>query len=231
MIDLEKFPSNNIAQEMMQGVTKGWYDHSYVGKWMFQVMGMSMERIKSLYEELPEQFFVETATWGLSFHEEKHGLPIRTEMDIEERRALIYQRTKSRVAITPYNLEQMLKQRLKLQAEISDVHDAGSLKFKPSHPNEFKVTIWEHGTNSEINYEAVEKLILDVKQSHTVFQTEHRQRFEYNAYVYVGLVPTEWVGYEIKSRQVSRDMDKAGCIKAAVLCDTMIFEEIMRKEP
>ena len=37
-------------------------------------------------EEILDQFFIATATWGLHLHEEKYGLPVNKGMSLEERR-------------------------------------------------------------------------------------------------------------------------------------------------
>lgn len=42
--------------KMLSYVTPGFYDKSYVGKWMFQVMGLEYDKALKLAEELPEQF-------------------------------------------------------------------------------------------------------------------------------------------------------------------------------
>ena len=73
-IDLENFPTSQSAQNMLATVTPGFYDQSYVGKWLYQVMGLEFDEAERLIaEELPLQFFPETATWGLMYHELKWG--------------------------------------------------------------------------------------------------------------------------------------------------------------
>ena len=67
--DLESFPTSISAQRMMSYVTSGFYDRSYVAKWMYQVMGLEYDEAERLATELPEPFFPETATWGLKYHE------------------------------------------------------------------------------------------------------------------------------------------------------------------
>ena len=47
-------------------------------------------------EELPYQAFPETATWGLRYHEEKYGLPVRENLTYEERRRLILEKRNTR---------------------------------------------------------------------------------------------------------------------------------------
>ena len=77
-MNLEQFPTSETAKKMLGYITgNGFYDNSYVGKWIFQVMGEEMDDARAIIDELPLQAFVETATWGLRYHEEKYGLPIR----------------------------------------------------------------------------------------------------------------------------------------------------------
>lgn len=90
--DLEQFPTSESAKRMLSYVTPGFYDNSYVGKWLYQVMGLEYDDARKLAEELQYQMFPETATWGLMYHEIKWGLPVRTNLSYEERRQLIYQK-------------------------------------------------------------------------------------------------------------------------------------------
>ena len=60
-MDLEKFPSSESAKRMLRSVDSGgFYDNSYVGKWIFQIMGLEMDEAKQIIEELPYQAFPET---------------------------------------------------------------------------------------------------------------------------------------------------------------------------
>lgn len=226
MVDLQEFPTNEVAKEMLSCVTKGWYDKSYVGKWLYQVMGLSMGEVKRLYEELPEQLFVDTATWGLSYHEQKYGLPIRTELSYGERRKQIRQCTDSRIPITPYNLESMIFRQLGLQTEVADIHDPGSRDYTPSHPNMFQVTIREKNKNTAIDYEEVEKLVNKAKQSHTEYKTIHRQEFDKVQQVYIGATVSELVVYDVKPRLVSRDVERGVTLGAAAFIDSFVLQEI-----
>ena len=102
--DIENFPTSESAKKMLSYVTEGFYDKSYVGKWLYQVMGLEYDAALKIAEELPYQFFPETATWGLMYHEIKWGLPIRKNLSYEERRRLIYQKRDNRAPMTPYRM-------------------------------------------------------------------------------------------------------------------------------
>lgn len=54
-IDLERFPWSDSANRMLTYVTKGWYDKSYVGKWIYEVMGRELDLATVHIEELPSQ--------------------------------------------------------------------------------------------------------------------------------------------------------------------------------
>lgn len=169
--ELENFPTSESAKRQLSYVSDGFYDKSYVGKWLFQIMGLEYDSVRDLFEGLPNQFFVETATWGLRFHEEKWGLPIRENLSYEERRKLIYQKRDYRAPITPYRMEQYLKATTGFEVFIADINDPGKYGFIAPHPNVFKAYfIGEGSLDSKVVQEALNRL----KQSHTTYIVNDR---------------------------------------------------------
>ena len=69
--ELELFPTSESALKMLSYVTPGFYDKSYVAKWMYQVMGLEYDTALKLAEELPLQFFPETGKIKHSCEKEK----------------------------------------------------------------------------------------------------------------------------------------------------------------
>lgn len=166
-IDLESFPTSQSAQNMLATVTPGFYDQSYVGKWLYQVMGLEFDEAERLIaEELPLQFFPETATWGLMYHELKWGLPVRDYLSYDERRKLIYEKRDQRAPMTPYRIETMLANVTGFWANIADIHDGGKYGYKVSHPNTFIAVFVGDGS---LNTKAVKRLLDSAKQSHTTY--------------------------------------------------------------
>lgn len=129
-ISLETFPSNETAKEMLNMVTKDWYEKSYIGKWVFQVMGEQMEQAKELYDELRQQVFPETATWGIPYHEQKYGIAPNPALRIEERRAAVLQKRKSQVAMNPARLEESLFQIFKRRAMVAEETDPYTIAIR-----------------------------------------------------------------------------------------------------
>ena len=101
-LDLEQFPTSASAKRMIASVSEEFYEKSYVGKWLYQVMGLEWDEVRANVEILPEQVFPETATWGLMYHELKWGLPIRTNLPLDERRRLIYRKRDLRAPMNPW---------------------------------------------------------------------------------------------------------------------------------
>lgn len=67
--DLENFPVSESAKNMIASVSDGFYDNSYVGKWLYEVMGQEYDTAREIAEDILNQLFPETATWGLMYHE------------------------------------------------------------------------------------------------------------------------------------------------------------------
>ena len=161
-VDLEKFPSSEAAKRMLSYVTKGWYDKSYVGKWVYEVMGREIDSAVDFFEELPLQYFVNTATWGLKYHEMKYGLPIREDLSYEERRKIIREKKDTKAPMTPWRMEQILKGATDYEVHVYDINDGHYFE----HPNLFSVQLQGE---SVLNLGEVKKRVDKLKQSHTLY--------------------------------------------------------------
>ena len=178
--DLEKFPISESAQKMLSYVSDGFYDKYYVGKWMFQVMGVEYDKALKIAEDLPAQFFPETATWGLMYHEIKWGLPIRANLSDEERRRLIYQKRDYRAPMTPYCMEEYLANTTGFEVHVSDVHDPWK-GYLPEHPNQFRVFFLGEGT---LNAKLALRTIKRIKQSHTTFEASEYIGYKFGVSIF-----------------------------------------------
>lgn len=91
-IDLEHFPTNETALRMMERISP-IYDRSYVGKWIFEVMGMEMGEARTYLEELRLQPFPEQATWTISYWEQRYAItPNPTDtLAVRQQRIIIKQ--------------------------------------------------------------------------------------------------------------------------------------------
>lgn len=117
-MNLENFPKNRIAQKMLKTVTNGWYGNSYVGKWLFEVIGQEMEDAAEIVESLPLQVFPETATWGIMYHEILYGLPVNQGSSLEERRAAVIKKRNMRAPLNPEKLEEWIYLTMEVRVHI-----------------------------------------------------------------------------------------------------------------
>ncbi len=108
--DIEHFPTNPTALRMLSRISP-IYDRSYVGKWIFEVMGADMDVVRLRFEELRAQAFPETATWGLIYWEQRYGLPVGSGLsEIEARRRRVLGRRRSRSPMNPKRVEHILSE-------------------------------------------------------------------------------------------------------------------------
>lgn len=175
-IDLEHFPESPSAKRMMSRITQGFYDRSYVGKWIFEVMGRELDSTQQYMDELPLQAFVETATWGLRYFEEKYGLPVREKLSYEERRRYILERRDMRAPMNPWRMEKILSSTTGREVSVEDMAD-------DLLPNTFRVTIYPG--ESIVDYKAAYETLDRIKQSHTTYVMD--MRAETAQSVYAGL--------------------------------------------
>jgi len=172
--NLENFPTSETAIEMMKMITgNGFYDESYVAKWLFQVMGMEIEDAKSLLEELRKQIFPETATWGLDYHEQKYGLTSAGLTEKQRRNQLINYRS-HRLPVNPARIEQIVK----------SICQKDVLVTENIAPYTFEIKIFIDTSDSNIYEQEIRNRIGNVKPSHLSYKlvTERRP----NSMIYVG---------------------------------------------
>lgn len=169
--DLENFPVSESAKNMIASVSDGFYDNSYVGKWLYEVMGQEYDTAREIAEDILNQLFPETATWGLMYHEIKWGLPVRENLPYEERRQLIYRKRDYRAPMTPYRMEGYLKTATGFDVRIADINDPGDYGFVAPHPNVFKAYFMGEGTLASKRSRA---MLNELKQSHTMFTMNDR---------------------------------------------------------
>jgi hypothetical protein len=105
VIDLERFPTSPTAKRMLKTVSP-IYDEAYVGKWLFQVMGIEMDEAWQFFEELRLQSFPETATWGIVYWEQRYHIAPDNSLTLEERRQRVIIKRGKRKPMNPARMEQ-----------------------------------------------------------------------------------------------------------------------------
>lgn len=185
--DLENFPTSESAKQMLSYVTDGFYDNSYVGKWIFQVMGTEYDDARAILGDFLNQLFPETATWGLMYHEIKWQLPVRDNLSYEERRNLIFEKRDLRAPMNPYRMEIIVGGITGRKIHIDD----------ESGPANTFVVEMEPGNNA-VDMAAAIKKLQEIKQSHTTFIF----RFTSRVYLEIGTAVEKYVARHIPTGTV-----------------------------
>lgn len=106
-IDLEHFPTNETALRMMERISP-IYDRSYVGKWIFEIMGLEMGEARAYFEELRQQPFPERTTWAIEYWERRYAIIPKPTDDLETRRRNIIMKRGARLPMNPARMEQIV---------------------------------------------------------------------------------------------------------------------------
>ena len=161
-MDLENFPKSEGGKRLLGRVSSDFYAKSYVGKWLYQVMGEEMDSLREIVESLPDQEFVDTATWGLDYWELMYGLDIRRDMSESWRRSRIHELRDILVPPTPSSMEHTIESITGRRASVKDCYEDKSLP-----PNVFTVEVKDGPEPVDIS--KVRSKIDELKQSHTSY--------------------------------------------------------------
>lgn len=156
-MDLENFPTRKMARDMMSMISP-IYDQSYVGKWIFEVMSVSLELARQTVDDLKNEAFPETATWSLPYWEEAYGIPINEELSIEDRRTALTKKRNFRRPMNPYRIAQLVTEISGRPAEV----------IENVAPHTFEIRIGPGTSEAEI--QAIIDAIKEVKQSQKSFR-------------------------------------------------------------
>lgn len=156
-IDLEHFPTYKVSQRMMSRVSP-IYEKSYVGKWLFQVMGMEMEEAWDLFEELRQQPFPERTTWAIEYWERRYAIIPKPTDDLETRRRNIVMKRSIHLPMNPARMENM----------INGMTGGNTTLTENVDDYTFSITIDDPGPN--MGTESVVKTVKEWKPSHQTFE-------------------------------------------------------------
>jgi len=175
-MDLSDFPKCEVAKRMLSYVTPGFYEESYVGKWIFEVMGLEMEDAQRLFEESREQIFPEIATWGLRYHEQKYSIVPLPSDSYEIRRRRILARMSMYGAMNPERLKQIVEGISGKKCEI----------IENFADYTFQVKLIIIGSNGEFDVKTLKEKINKIKPSHLAYQIVSERPL--GAEVFVGAI-------------------------------------------
>ena len=167
---MEQILTSEIGQQIIQTVTNK-YGNSYVGLWLFQVIGMSNDEVKSMVDDFKKQALPQTATWSLSLWEQSMGLPVNESESVEQRRQNIIEKRRRRNAMNPARIEEI----------ISAMTGAAVRMDEDYAKNRFAIYI--SSIPSLVDELSVRKKLKVIKQSHKVFDIFYEQAIKGDIYI------------------------------------------------
>lgn len=216
-IDLEHFPTSPSARQMISRISP-IYEKSYVGKWIFQVMGVEFDDARLRFDELRQQAFPETATWSIEYWEQRYGISPNPADSLETRRQVVLARQEARQSMNPAKMEDRVKAITGCHARVEENVDDYT----------FAVVLELESSLDAAKLTKALKYIRLVKPSHQCFLIIFHETVEHRLYagfaVRVGRVIA--VGCEIPAElDVTYLTDEAGNLLADEAGNRIIDEE------
>lgn len=135
---LDNFPTSKTGKEMLHRVSP-IYDNSYVAKWLYQVMGMELDEIKTFFAEMREQVFATTVTWGIEYQEHKFSIVPDDNLSLEERRARLYRKKVNKFPLNPKRIENYFKNAWDLEVNIDETAHPGYIDIEFDVRKDFNI--------------------------------------------------------------------------------------------
>ncbi|MYL45064.1 DUF2313 domain-containing protein [Virgibacillus halodenitrificans] len=87
-------PGSKSNERMMDYIPK-YYRNSRIMNELMKSRGSEIDELIALYDDILDQFFIETATWKLPDYEKQYGLPVNSQDSLQERRKRVLSKKRS----------------------------------------------------------------------------------------------------------------------------------------
>ncbi len=102
----EKIITSDEARKILNHVSP-IYGDSYVGLWLFQIIGSELDDIKLWSEELKLQTSIQTATWSLPYWEREYDITPDADWNVEQRRLAVISKMRYKAPMNPKKLSEI----------------------------------------------------------------------------------------------------------------------------
>lgn len=142
------------AEAFLRSVTKGFYNQSFIGLWMFEVMGREWDELREWSEGMRTEIHPQTCTWSIAIWEWVYGFPPDETLTLEERRRRVLSRVFSAKPINPEVLRRGIEMASGTDAQVEDF----------TSPYGFSVTM--DATNGPVQMDRALRYIYEAKPAH-----------------------------------------------------------------
>lgn len=171
-----------IEVDLMKYLPTYWYEIEQM-KVLQEILGMNLAEVIAFKQDLFNQMFIETATWGLSRWEKILGLPTEIEKNYEFRR----ERIKSKIRGSGTTTKQMI-------VNLASAFSNGEVEVI-EHPGEYRFVVKFVGIKGiPANMKDLTSAIEEVKPAHLAFTFEYTYNYWNNlkAYTWSALSIHTW---------------------------------------
>ena len=149
--------TNETAQEIIDWVSQ-LYGDSYVGLWIYQVMGVILGEVRAMAEQLRQEVRPSTAEELLALWEETYGLSSGDGLTVAQRQARLLDRKLTRSPANPAKLEHLVQSLTGCEARVTE----------NVAPYTFTVELFCEGR--AVDFDAVLRGLQRIKPSHQQMQ-------------------------------------------------------------
>ena len=154
--DLDGIIRSPSAETFLRMVTKGFYDNSYTGLWMYEVIGREWDEMRKWAEGLKDEINPQTCTWSIGIWEWVYGIKTDKTLQLEYRRQRILAKILGTKPVNPEVIRRGVARITGCDVDITDF--AGPYRFA------LKIHMQEDGDT--LPYGLVREYIRIVKPSH-----------------------------------------------------------------
>lgn len=160
--DLERIIRSPSAETFLRMVTKGFYDNSYIGLWMYEVIGREWDEMREWAEGLKDEINPQTCTWSIGIWEWVYGIETDESLPIEYRRQRILAKIIGVRPINPEIIRRGVAALIGGELDEIEVNDFVG-------PYRFEVILHPSG-KSPFNYARIFEYVREIKPSHLAFE-------------------------------------------------------------
>jgi len=172
---MSEYPITSTRGKEMLSYLPHYYETSRVVRAILQAEGAEFDKLRQALDETINQFFVNTATWGLDRWEEELGLPITPDQPEAERRDKIISRLRGYGTATIYIVK-----------NVAESYDKGAIDIVEDHAA-YTVTVhFEDTTGVPPNLDDLKAAVRAVVPAHLDIQ------YEFNYFLWQELDQKMW---------------------------------------
>lgn len=148
------------AQKSLDRISPIYMD-SKIGLWILQSIGLELDELREIIEDIRKQALPQTTTWAIDYWEQEYGIPVNIDLPLEEiRRPRLLNKIRSRAPMNPAKLVKLIKTEINNQSIPVEI-------IEHVHKNTFRIKITPGSFHT--NWKQIYKLVDRVKPAHVIY--------------------------------------------------------------